>query len=111
MPDGFVYLIQNVYDGRYKIGFTEASVEERRKQLLTASSQDLTVVYSFQCKHHRKIEKYLHRLFKHRHQRGEWFALTEEDVKNFIMLCEKAEKNYNFLIEQKNYFIEKPENF
>lgn len=61
---GYVYLIQNVHDGTHKIGFTENSVEERLKQLLTGSSQELRIVTYFEGKHFRKIETYLHRVFK-----------------------------------------------
>jgi hypothetical protein len=111
MPDGFVYLIQNTYDWAYKIGFTESSVADRLKQLSTASSQELVVVNHFKCRHYRKIEKYLHRVFRHKHQRGEWFRLDEEDVKNFPLLCDKAEKNYEFLLERNNFFTDEYENF
>lgn len=111
MPEGFVYLIQNVGDGAYKIGFTEGSVSDRLKQLSTASSQELLIRSYYKCQHHRKIEKYLHRAFHLKHKRGEWFALDEEDVKKFLSLCEKAEKIYEFLVEQKNYFVTKSENF
>jgi hypothetical protein len=30
------------------------------------------------------VEKELHDKFKDKHQRGEWFALTHEDVKSII---------------------------
>jgi len=109
MPEGYVYLIQNTHDWCYKIGFTEGVVADRLKQLSTASSQELVIVNYFKCKHYRKIEKYLHRAFHHKHQRGEWFKLDEKDTAEFLKICETAEKNYEYLIENKNYFIEKSE--
>jgi hypothetical protein len=104
MSQGYVYLIENTFDGTYKIGFTEGSVENRRKQLLTGSSQELTVVYEFPSNYVRKLEKYLHRMFKSYHYRGEWFTLDDASVKKFIPMCETAEKIFDTLVEQENYF-------
>lgn len=105
MDVGFVYLIENTFDGAYKIGYTKGSVENRLLQLLTGSSQEIKIVHRFQSQHFRKLEKYLHRMFHHRHQRGEWFNLTPEEVEKFIPMCERAEENFNVLVEQGNYFV------
>lgn len=111
MGQGYVYLMQNTGDGTYKIGFTQGKVEDRRKQLLTGSSEDLAIICEFPTKHPRKLEKYLHRIFHHERHRGEFFKLEPDQVKNFVLLCEKMEKTYDFLVEQKNYFVLKSENF
>lgn len=111
MAKGLVYLIENLFDGNYKIGYTEGNVEERRKQLLTGSSQELSVIFVFPTNYPQKLEKYLHRVFRHKHHRGEWFNLDAEHVSSFIPTCEQMEKSYNFLLENENYFIKKSENF
>ena len=111
MDDGFVYLIENTFDGTYKIGYTQGTVEDRRKQLQTGSSQELAIVSEFRSRHFRKLEKYLHRMFSHSHHRGEFFNLSTGDVAKFLTMCQKAEENFNVLTEQKNYFVTKSENF
>lgn len=105
MAQGFVYLIENTFDGKYKIGYTEGTVEERRKQLSTGSSQPLAIVFTFKTKYPHKLESYLHRAFKHKHHIGEWFSLEPEQLSSFIPMCERMENSYDFLLEQKNYFI------
>jgi hypothetical protein len=111
MNQGYVYLIENTFDGTYKIGFTENSVEERRKQLQTGSSQELVIVHAFPSNHARKLEIYLHRALWHFRHRGEFFVLDADTVNKFVPMCEKAEKNFDALIEHENYFALKDENF
>lgn len=111
MDEGFVYLIENTFDGTYKIGYTQGNVEDRRKQLQTGSSQELLIVSEFKSRHFRNLEKYLHRAFSHLHHRGEFFNLSATDVVKFLTTCQKAEENFNVLAEHKNYFVTKPENF
>lgn len=105
MPLGYVYMLQNTYDETYKIGFTTKSVEARVKQLSTGAAKKIIVVQYFKSIHYKKIEKYLHRYFKHAHDRGEWFILTDEEVNNFIPVCEQVEEINNILIKRNNFFI------
>ncbi len=41
--------------------------------------------------------------FQLKKREGEWFELTDEDVKTFTILCEEKEATMNFL-KQNNYF-------
>lgn len=86
----FVYLIGNEdIPNRYKIGSTRArDVNNRLKQLQTGSSSQLYIKDSFETDHPFKLEKMLHNHFKSSNIIGEWFELSEEDVKGFKGICE-----------------------
>lgn len=94
----YIYLLESVTDENkliYKIGYTK-NIEQRSKAHKT-SNPDAILVYQFKTKHKRKIETYLHNKFKSKHYYGEWFFLDEEEVKNFILLCENIENKFDSL--------------
>jgi hypothetical protein len=107
MSKGFIYLLENVSDNTIKIGYTRGKVEKRAKQLLTGSSADLSIIKTIPTDFGYKTETYLHRIFSHKKVRGEWFNLTQEDIAKMEEICEKTEKNFQFLLEHENYFIQK----
>ena len=55
--------------------------------------------------HPARLETILHRTYNHRKKRGEWFNLTKKNVKDFIEVCEKIEKNLNALKEAQNPYL------
>jgi predicted GIY-YIG superfamily endonuclease len=101
----FIYLLRND-DGEYKIGFTKNSTEKRVKQLLTGTSQDISIEYIFETKHNRKVETALHNLYSHKNIKREFFRLSIEEVKNFISKCELLERNFDIL-ECNNMYLNK----
>jgi len=87
---GYVYLIGEIgNEERFKIGSTRAKdVTKRLKQLQTGNSEELYIKESFETTNPFKLEKMLHNRFKSCSLIGEWFALTNDDVKAFKGICE-----------------------
>jgi len=106
--EGFVYLIgEEGNNGRFKIGSTKAKdVNKRIKQLQTGNSEPLYLRQSYKTKYPFKLEKLLHNHFKFSNLIGEWFELSEDDVKNFKTLCKKKEEIIESLKENPFYFKE-----
>lgn len=75
-PIGSVYLLRGA-GGFYKIGWT-ANLPTRVSDLQVGSPTELKIVVTGEGT--RALEAALHRQFQHRHHRGEWFALSDEDV-------------------------------
>ena len=78
---GFVYFIQESELRRIKIGFTTSHPSSRKRELETATSQELFFI-GFQLGDE-KTEKALHKRFKHLHRRKEWFE-PGEDLLGYI---------------------------
>lgn len=104
-----IYLIEciNEYDTYYKIGITKNSVKSRLKQLQTGNSSHLKIVYIYETKFGTKLETSLHNYFNHKKIKNEWFKLDIEDVVNFKKICENIENNFQLLLDNNNYYIEK----
>lgn len=89
----------------YKIGITKQEKNKRIKQLQTGTDKKLEIVKEFYSYFPFKLEKTLHNYFVTKRLNREWFKLTNEDVNNFIKLCEKYENNFNKLKINNNPFI------
>lgn len=74
---GFVYLAQS--GQQYKIGKSKHP-EQRILQLSTASPQAVTLICAIAVDDMTSAEAELHRQFANKRIRGEWFALSLEDV-------------------------------
>ena len=107
MPNGYIYLFQNETDGLIKIGYTRGNINKRRKQLLTGSSGEITVVKTILTTLGTTTEAYLHNVFNSKNVRGEWFNLNQEDIERVDMLCEKFENNMKILLDNQNHFVKK----
>lgn len=74
---GFVYLL---YDGElYKIGMT-SSPDKRLQQLQYQDGREYTMVVSIPTPDHRGLEAQLHKKFKSKRVKGEWFNLDPDDI-------------------------------
>jgi hypothetical protein len=103
---GKVYLIANGEWTQFKIGIsTKKSIDERLKSLKTGNGSDLIVVKTFETKYHFKVEKRLHLKYHSKRLSGEWFALNDDDISNFIFDCKKAHDTFQYLIDGGNPFI------
>ena len=91
---GYVYLIgEKDNNGRYKIGSTRAkNVHTRLKHLQTGNSSELYIKEYYETEHPFKLEKMLHNQFKSSNLIGEWFELSESDVKAFKGICDEKIK-------------------
>lgn len=90
----------------YKIGYTRRPVEKRIKELKTGNAADFYIVDSFKSKWGTKIESQVHRIFKHKKVNGEWFDLSDDDVKWFNGICSRINDNLE-IVSQSLYFLEK----
>jgi hypothetical protein len=98
-----VYLVVNTLN-HYKIGISSKSIDERLAQLMTANSEHLNVVTTYNTEHARALEKMLHRYYGSKRIDREWFLLDKSDVKSFIDICKKLESKNILLKEQNPYF-------
>ena len=90
----FVYVIENSDNGAIKIGVAN-DPEKRLAQLQTGSVSELCLVYqSYICSNAFNIESQVHQHFRDKHIRGEWYAVSKDDViayleqQNFVLKSE-----------------------
>ena len=102
---GKVYLLTNDEWSQFKIGISTKDIEDRLKSLKTGNGSEITLVKAFETVHYRKIEKWMHNKHNSKRLVGEWFALDDNDITNFISDCQKAHDTFQYLIENGNPFI------
>lgn len=103
----FIYLAVAEGTTKYKIGFTTKSPNERLVALQTGNSEKLILVKQFATKHSFRLENYLHRKFQSKKVLGEWFDLTEDDVKVFEEVCKVGESNFDCIMSENTYIIDR----
>lgn len=87
---GYVYLIQELNDGHFKIGRTR-NPNNRFETFGVKLPAKIDYICLIPTEDTHLLENNLHWHFKHRHVAGEWFALSDEDVASIIALAQKAE--------------------
>lgn len=104
----WVYLIKaEKYDLiHYKIGITK-NPTKRLKQLQTGNSLKLELLSVYETNFGNKFEKILHRTYNLLNENGEWFNLSDIDVKNFIKTCNTIENNLKILKENSSVWKSK----
>jgi len=100
----YIYLIQSLEDGHYKIGISK-NPNKRIQQLNTGNSSPLKLINSYKSEFAEKIEGALHRKYSYLHKNGEWFDLSIEQEVSFIDECKKIEDIIIFLKKSDNVFI------
>lgn len=102
----FVYLIESVrdYDTLYKIGYSK-NPKKRITNIQTGNDGQLKILYTYESKYCKKIEGILHRTYSSKRKNMEWFDLDIKDISDFTRMCEKIEKNLEFLdkFKSENY--------
>jgi hypothetical protein len=78
--NGRVYLIRNEINGFTKIGFS-AQPDLREK---TLQSEEPTLVLLGSIAGSRKTERSIHKAYGDQRIRGEWFRLTDSDVREIL---------------------------
>ena len=73
---GYVYLMQSGLHSYTKIGFSVAPIVRER----TLQAEDPELVKIFECEAYQLFERWLHRRKAEKRIRGEWFALTAEEI-------------------------------
>ena len=100
----YIYLIQSLEEGNYKIGVSKHP-EIRIRQLQTANSSKLKLKHKFKSEFAHKIERALQRRYSHHKKEGEWFSISLSEEYSFINDCKKIEENIILLKEGGNVFI------
>ena len=105
LTKGFVYLLV-AGDELYKIGTTKKPLKERIAQLQTGNPFPIKVIKSYVSPQYKRIEKYLHNVFKSYRSRnnGEWFHLKEHHIFQFEEYCKKAETAIEYLLDVNPFF-------
>jgi hypothetical protein len=86
---GFIYLIRSGETNRYKIGLSK-NVPSRLNTLQTGNPEKLSVIQVIPVIDAHKQEQELHRYYQANRVSGEWYALTEEDVRYFLSIAESG---------------------
>ncbi len=77
---GFVYLLRS--GKKYKIGRSNA-VGRRLRELSIQLPQKPNMVHVIKTDDPEDIESYWHKRFEEKREGGEWFALSQEDIRAF----------------------------
>lgn len=93
-------------NGDCKIGRTKQKPENRMKQLQTGASDVLSLVHSFRTSNMMLLERMLHKRYWQCRKKGEWFAMSDEEIAGFANACEKLERIIGIL-DGENYHIRK----
>jgi hypothetical protein len=105
---GIVYLLLSVSpvgEEAHKIGITTSTVEKRIRQLQTGNPNTISILRQYKTQNYLKVEKMLHRRFKDlTEEENEWRRLSDEDVFNFLSICEEMDENINFLLKHNNFY-------
>lgn len=91
---GYIYLIgESNNPNIFKIGFTRnLNVEERKKELQTGNSNELYIKHKYFSNRVNKLEKMLHLYYAKYNTLNEWFELPDNEVNNFLYICDKYQK-------------------
>jgi len=100
----YVYLIQSLEDGYYKIGVSKHP-NKRIKELNTGNPSPLKLIETYQSKFAEKIERTLQRRYTHLRKEGEWFDMSISNEVSFRQECQKIEETIDFLKKNDNVFI------
>jgi predicted GIY-YIG superfamily endonuclease len=100
----YVYLIQSVDNGLYKIGISK-NPKRRLLELQTGNGEKLKIVHLFESEHPTTLETALHNRYSHISKRGEWFNFDLEIEVNFLSECKKIDDNIVCLKKNSNPFI------
>lgn len=82
---GFIYLVSAKGANRYKIGLT-TNIERRFKRLEQQAPFPLVLIHFFATSDCLTSESALHQRFASSRVHGEWFELTDEDVKEICAI-------------------------
>lgn len=82
---GYIYVMHLEGTPYYKIG-KSIDPEQRRLVLMEGATlgpttpQSIDIVHQIETNDMNHLERFMHKYYKHRHVRGEWYALTEGDL-------------------------------
>jgi len=86
---GNVYLMKSDRNGRIKIGRTKDKPVYREKTL-QSQEPEVRLIFHREVLYMNETERYLHSLFDSKRFRGEWFDLSEDDIKKAKSIIKKG---------------------
>ena len=95
--EGYVYLICDPLNDRYKIGVTKGKVNKRMLKLQTGNSTELHIICQYKTEFPFRMEKMLHLKYDQYRVHGEWFDLPDNDIIHFEEVCKDIEFKINAL--------------
>ena len=81
---GWVYLMEDLSNGYYKIGWSK-NAEYRER---TLQSEKPTICLLKKVWADFSVEKKVHEFYSAKRIRGEWFSLTKDELKDFVNIVE-----------------------
>ena len=104
-----VYLVSAEINGEflYKIGWTKRTPEQRIKEFKTGNASNFSVVESYKSEWGSKIEALLHKKYLKYKVSGEWFNLPENEIKNFLSICNRIHDNLELISKDNTYYLDK----
>lgn len=100
----YVYLIQSLEEGYYKIGVSKHP-NKRINELNTGNSSQLKLIETYKSEFANQIEKTMQRKYHYLKKNGEWFNISVSIETTFIEECKFIEKNLIILKDNDNVFI------
>lgn len=94
---GYVYLICDPSNDRFKIGVTRNLKSNRIKKLQTGNSTELFIRDIYETEWPFRLESMLHNHFKNKQILNEWFELDVNDVICFKEICKTLENTIKVL--------------
>ena len=82
---GYVYLVKNEHTGLHKIGVSK-NVDERVNSLQMTNGVFLEIIDTVFLRRPYTMESFLHLVFIKKRKLGEWFDLSEYDLKEIAFL-------------------------
>jgi len=100
----YIYLIQSLEDGYYKIGISKHP-NKRLSQLQTGNSSKLKLVETYQSEYAEIIEQTLQRRYSYLNKEGEWFDMSISNEASFLSECKKIEEMLLFFEKNDSLFM------
>jgi len=100
----YIYLIQSLEDGYYKIGVSKHPTR-RLSALQTGNPSKLKLIETYQSEYANYIEKTLQRRYSYLKKEGEWFNMSISNEVSFKDECQKIEETVILLKKSGNVFI------
>lgn len=99
----FIYVLLDKNNDTIKIGRSR-SVSKRMRELQTANSTNLILLYKFETIHAIKIEKYLHNIFQAYRINGEWFEYHNGILEKIKLACTQMDKVYDEMVDNNHIY-------
>lgn len=96
---GYVYLICDPSNDRFKIGVTRDLKSNRVKKLQTGNSTELFIHTIYETDWPFRLETMLHNHFQNKRVLNEWFELDVNDVVGFRDTCDTLNSNIKILAD------------